>query len=39
MNLMCKTEKQQMNYLNYNNALWDLYCPSRQYVAESGNVA
>ena len=42
-NYMLKTEKQEMNNLNYklSNALWHSfkfhYCPSRQYVAESGN--
>ena len=25
MNLMLETEKQGINYLNYNNALWDCF--------------
>ena len=44
MNLTLKTEKQEMNYLNYSNALcvglfWISYCPSRQYIAKSDNIA
>ena len=42
MNLMLKTEKPEMNYLNYSNTLWDCfisYSPSQQYIAESGSTA
>ena len=40
MNLMFKTEKQEMSHLNYHNALWDCFgFHIAQYVAKSGNVA
>ena len=34
-NLPLKTEKQEMSYLNYNNALWDSF---KFHIAQIGNM-
>ena len=35
MNLTLKTEKHEMNYLNYSNALWDCF---GFHIAQVGNI-